>query len=412
MFYACNSSKEANQSKNLKKYNQASVYTQSSALPNIQIKIHHTSNDSTDIYMGFPSNRLKLDSLQKARFQVTYELYKDLNAKNIDYSLIANFEVNQSQQLADYTSLKNTLKIPQGRDYVLKLIIQDQVSFKNYYLEVLVTKLDAFNAQNFLVTNAYQQDVLFENFDSKNSRIRVQYRNKPNQTLEVKYHPPFRELALPTFKLKRKRPFIYKMDSTFMTKDGIFTLSKLGTYSIQIEDAPQNGLVLVSVDKRFPKLANAKDLVEALRYITKSEEFESMIRADDSKAAVDSFWMKRAGSFDRGKVLVKEFYGRVQRANQFFTTYKEGWKTDRGVVLVIYGEPDIVYKSVQSEQWIYESTATQDRISFTFERNPNSFTQSEPRLIRSAYYEDSWHRSVYEWRKGLVGKTSKAMRSR
>ncbi len=412
MFYACGSSKQATKSKNLKKYNQASIYSQSSALPNIHIKVHHTSNDSTDIYLGFPTNRLKVDSLQKARFQITYELYKDLNAKKIDYSLVANFEVDQAQQLSDYTSLKNSLKIPQGRNYVLKLIVQDQVSFKNYYLEKLITKSDTFNPQNFLATNAYNQKVLFNHFNSKNSRIRVRYRNTSNKPLTIKHYRSFRELALPTFKLKRKHPYIYQLDSTFTTKDGIFTLSRLGTYSIQVEEAPENGLILVSVDKRFPNLANAKDLVEALRYITKSEEFESMIRADNSKAAVDSFWMKRAGSFDRGKVLVKEFYGRVQRANQFFTTYKEGWKTDRGVVLVIYGEPDIVYKSVQSEQWIYESTASQNRISFTFELNPNSFTQSELRLIRSTYYEDSWHRSVYEWRKGLVGKKSRAVRGR
>jgi len=350
-------------------------------------------------------DKLQLDSLQKSHLRVTYELYKDLNGKNIVYSLIANFEVNKSQQLSTYATLKNRIAVKDGQNYLLKMIILDQVSFKNYYLEDLIKKSSAFNEQSFLVTNAYNKQVLFENYTQKNSRIQVQYRNETQATLKDKYHKPFRELALPTFKPKRKRPYIYMVDSTF-TSDGAFTISKLGTYSVQMKDAQGTGLVLVSVDKRFPKLANAKDLVEALRYITRSEEFEKMIRAENPKAAVDSFWLDRAGSFDRGKVLVKEFYGRVQRANNFFTTYKEGWKTDRGVVFLIYGEPDLVHKSAQTEQWIYEGNSTKSRISFSFTQGTHAFLKAEPALVRSSYYEDSWHRSVYEWRKGLIGKTS------
>ncbi len=405
MFYACGSSKEVSKSKNLKKFNQSYLYSESTKIPNIHLKIHHISKDSADIYLGFPVDKLQLDSLQKSHLKVTYELYKDLNGKNIVYSLIANFEVNKSQQLSTYATLKNRIAVKDGQNYLLKMIILDQVSFKSYYLEDLIKKSSAFNEQNFLVTNAYNKQVLFENYGQKNSRIEVQYRNESEPALQVKYHEPFRELALPTFKIKRKRPYIYEVDSTFVS-DGAFTLSKLGTYSVQVKGAQGTGLVLVSVDKRFPKLANAKDLVEALRYITRSEEFEKMIRAKDSKAAVDSFWLDRAGSFDRGKVLVKEFYGRVQRANKFFTTYKEGWKTDRGVVFLIYGEPDLVYKSAQTEQWIYEGNSTKARISFSFTQGTHSFLKAEPALVRSSYYEDSWHRSVYEWRKGLIGKTS------
>ncbi len=407
MMYACGSTKKTSKSKNLKKYNQAYLYTETSKVPHIHLKVHHVSKDSADIYLGFPVDKLKLDSSKNAQLKVTYELYKDLNGKSILYSLVAQFEVNKAQQLSDFATLKNRIAVKDGQDYLLKIIVLDGVALKNYYLEGLVKKNSAFNEQSFLVTNAYNNQVLFDSYEKKNSRIRVQYRNESEPTLQVKYYPPFRELALPTFKTERKRPYIYEMDSTFNTTDGIFTINQLGTYTVQIKEARGTGLVLVSVDNRFPKLADAKDLVEALRYITKSEEFEKMIWADDSKAAVDSFWLDRAGSFDRGKVLVKEFYGRVQRANQFFTTYKEGWKTDRGVVFVIYGEPDVVYKTATSEQWIYEASTSQQRISFTFKQGIHPFYESEPQLIRHPSYEDSWHQSVYEWRKGLIRKTSR-----
>lgn len=407
MMYACGSAKETTKSKNLKKYNQAYLYTETSTVPNIHLKVHHVSKDSADIYLGFPVDKLKTDSLGNARLKVTYELYKDLNGKSIVYSLVAQFEVKKAQQLSDFATLQNRIAVKDGQDYLLKLIVSDGVAFKNYYLEGLVRKGSAFNEQSFLVTNAYNHQVLFEDYEQKNSRIRVQYRSETESKLEVKYYPPFRELALPTFKAERKRPYIYQMDSIFTTTDGLFVLNQLGTYTVQVKGTKGSGLVLVSVDKRFPKLANAKDLVEALRYITRSEEFEKMIWAEDSKAAVDSFWLDRAGSFDRGKVLVKEFYGRVQRANRFFTSYKEGWKTDRGVVFVIYGEPDEVYKTAMTEQWVYESSSAQPRNSFTFRQGTHPFHKPEPQLVRSPSYEDSWHQSVYEWRKGLIGRKSR-----
>jgi GWxTD domain-containing protein len=59
--------------------------------------------------------------------------------------------------------------------------------------------------------------------------------------------------------------------------------------------------------------------------------------------------------------LKTEYFRRVQRANEKFNLrYKEGWETDRGKILILYGEPDKIenrrYAADQKPHlvWIYE----------------------------------------------------------
>ncbi|MDZ7822184.1 MAG: GWxTD domain-containing protein [Candidatus Marinimicrobia bacterium] len=40
--------------------------------------------------------------------------------------------------------------------------------------------------------------------------------------------------------------------------------------------------------------------------------------------------------------LMNEYYYRVQTANQRFSGQREGWRSDRGMIYIIYGEPDAV----------------------------------------------------------------------
>jgi hypothetical protein len=37
---------------------------------------------------------------------------------------------------------------------------------------------------------------------------------------------------------------------------------------------------------------------------------------------------------------MEEYYRRVAFANRSFTTFRDGWKTDRGMVYIILGPPD------------------------------------------------------------------------
>ena len=43
-------------------------------------------------------------------------------------------------------------------------------------------------------------------------------------------------------------------------------------------------------------------------------------------------------------------------ANQYFTSFKEGWKTDRGMVYMVFGPPDTAVLNGQQEIWEYKKS--------------------------------------------------------
>ncbi len=165
---------------------------------------------------------------------------------------------------------------------------------------------------------------------------------------------------------------------------------------------------LLITEPYFPKLTAVADLVHCLRYVTKRKEYDKLLSSLDMEAAVDSFWMHKAGSVERGKILIKEFYGRVQRANAFFTELKPGWKTDRGLIYTIYGQPEVVLQKPNQEIWKYNAPIPNhpSGLMFTFDHKKNQYGLPVYQLQRSEYYEDSWHYVINEWRHGRISNVS------
>ncbi|MCE9540005.1 MAG: GWxTD domain-containing protein, partial [Bacteroidetes bacterium] len=91
---------------------------------------------------------------------------------------------------------------------------------------------------------------------------------------------------------------------------------------------------------------------------------------------------------------------RVQDANLYFTSYLEGWKTDRGMIYLIYGSPNVTYKTANSETWIYGEENNINSLSYTFSKTNNPFTNNDFTLDRSVVYKQSWYTAVDIWRQG------------
>ena len=72
------------------------------------------------------------------------------------------------------------------------------------------------------------------------------------------------------------------------------------------------------------------------------------------KAALDDFWIKCGGNVDKARELIRIYYTRVLYSNYYFTSYKEGWRSERGMIYIIYGPPDKVYKTSEGESWGYK----------------------------------------------------------
>ena len=85
------------------------------------------------------------------------------------------------------------------------------------------------------------------------------------------------------------------------------------------------------------------------------------------------------------KSAIRTYYRKVAQANEIFTDYKPGWKTDRGILYVVYGTPKEVFRSNATETWVYD-----DELSFEFRILSNLFTPELYVLKRDQRYRESW----------------------
>ena len=56
---------------------------------------------------------------------------------------------------------------------------------------------------------------------------------------------------------------------------------------------------------------------------------------------------------EQAKELIRIYYNRVFFSNYYFTSDREGWKTDSGMIFIVYGPPNTFYKSEDEEKWGY-----------------------------------------------------------
>ena len=89
-------------------------------------------------------------------------------------------------------------------------------------------------------------------------------------------------------------------------------------------------------------------------------------------------------------------------ANTYFTSYTEGWKTDRGLIYIIFGLPVTIYKAENIERWIYGTSQSNKTLVFNFMRQENPFTANDYVLSREEMYKISWTQAVDTWRNGRV----------
>lgn len=94
--------------------------------------------------------------------------------------------------------------------------------------------------------------------------------------------------------------------------------------------------------------------VMQLKYIADSDEIKKLKKADTPMARVaawNEFWLSHDPSPGTPENELKEsYYRRIEQANRNFRVMKkEGWRTDRGMIFIQYGEPD------QIEDYPFES---------------------------------------------------------
>ena len=303
--------------------------------------------------------------------------------------------------------VSDTIKInfPERRRYLLDIHCKDlnSIKFNQQYLDVDLSS--GFNHQSVQLFGL-NDELLFQPIVNASDTYRLKVNTKSNQLYVKLYQREFQMAAAP-FAIIDPKPFDFNPDGHLVIKkhsDGNFYLpvSIKGFYQISEDSAKYNGPSIYFFGEYFPEPKTVNDLLYPLRYITTSEEYVDLVKGENVKKNIDAFWLKIGGSQPRAKELIRAYYSRVTEANRLFSSYLEGWKTDRGMCYMIYGEPDYVYKNTSSETWIYGEEGVYNSLSLTFTKVSNPFASNDFRLNRSNMLKPSWYRSVEFWRQGRV----------
>ncbi|GAB3639367.1 GWxTD domain-containing protein [Spirosoma arcticum] len=193
-------------------------------------------------------------------------------------------------------------------------------------------------------------------------------------------------------------------DSTLTITTGQpFALPKEGLYYFMEDTTDATGIGLVVADKRFPKMTRPEKLIKPVLYMSTSSEISELAQAQDTKKAFDRYWLSlMSGNEEVAKKTLKAYFNRVEEANRLFTSYKEGWKTDKGMIYIVLGAPDRVQRNREREVWVYNRRANVSEINFTFTKKPNQFVEDYYELVRYIEYQPIWYPIVEAWRTGAI----------
>lgn len=152
---------------------------------------------------------------------------------------------------------------------------------------------------------------------------------------------------------------------------------KVGTYMARVTVEDMAGEVLDSAEMPFAAewsglaqhIEEIDDAIAQLQYIAKERDLNFIQDAPNEVERYRrfrNFWEKRDPTpGTKRNERMEEYYFRVSAANRQYGAVQDGWKTDRGFVLVRFGEPDFVERRPHSfnyepyEVWIYERIGRQ-----------------------------------------------------
>ncbi|MEW5798378.1 MAG: GWxTD domain-containing protein [Bacteroidota bacterium] len=160
-------------------------------------------------------------------------------------------------------------------------------------------------------------------------------------------------------------------------------------------DTVKSNFPLYRRDPQYKILPSGDEILFALRYITKNEEYDSLMRSDqtDLESRLAHFWNAHGGSQRR-----HDFETRVLEANRLFTSCVDGSRTPMGVIFIICGVPDYIEcRGFYTENWYY--TAGERTYTVQFREVTRSDNHSYYELTPFSINDSFWQYQVDRWRR-------------
>ena len=371
-----------------------------------------------------------------ARFFVSDLLFSEANAAGVPTAAVSInvklYKVTQGARvLTDTVNYDlSIIKDPQKIEYLFSIPLKTE-SASQYIAEIKTldrlrnaisqtfvpfNTLNQFNRYNFLIKGYFSQNRLFSSSLGLDEYINILYTRGRFDSLYISYYKPFEYVPDPPSMALPQKQLDYEPEAiaALPYSDTLpIMLPRKGVYLFSVDRKIKDGYALFNHGESYPVVSTPEEMIEQLSYIATKNELDQMKTNPNHKIALDDFWIKCGGNIEKARELIRIYYNRIVYANVYFTSFTEGWRTERGMVYVMYGPPDKLYKSAEGDTWGYRKqvvksswggryTVSEDYIFFTFKQRDNIFSDNDYFLSRSDALITQWDQAVASWRKGVV----------
>ncbi len=369
-----------------------------------QCMIFHRKPDSSDFL--FKIDVLELIPESKLYAQQELNLNACIKWKKTDFrdSICQEFQLQSLNGKGDILGVM-PFALPEGK-WEIMIEITDIKSRKKDIIRMNSEKLpEANHAHDYLLRHSRTGLPFFNNEIIKGDTVEILHSSGLSNNLQLEFcnrefklpPPPFSDNiseVLSPIDLEEKKDFISNNNSIeFIAQEGYYRIS----------NQPNTGMghTWMASTSGLHNLTDINELAASLRYITTKSEYDLILKGPEIKKSIDNYWLECAGSKERAKELIALYYSRVEYANRYYSSYTKGWRSDRGLIYVIYGPPRETIEDEQYLRWYYEETGD-DGIIFNFKKTYLPKVGWIYLLERTPNLKNSWENHVQQWRRGTV----------
>ncbi len=382
--------------------------------------VTNQSYEQSDLSIKFFANQLFFSEANPqgipiAEMVVTVKLFNMSRGRLLADTAFFNISIVKVEERPEYI-YTIPLRVTTGQEYEAEVRVIDKLRNDIVQAFVPFNTLSVTNRYNFRLQGHFAKNQLFNPVVRSNELLNLVYLKQPLDSIYVSYYKQFMEVPDPPSMILPEKTIDYGPDTIVPlsysdTLPMSFPLE--GIYMVTTDKAITEGFTILNLGSTFPEMTDPVTMIEPLAYLAGPAELDSLRAAVRPKVALDEFWIRCGGNVEKARELIRIYYTRVLYSNYYFTSYKEGWRTERGMIYIIYGPPDKVYKTTDGESWGYRKQSIrsswgsryrvkEEYLYFVFKKKDNIFSDNDFFLSRNESLITFWAQAVDNWRKGIV----------
>lgn len=382
------------------------IYNDAEAFIHPQYQVYNLKEDSSIVFVKIPFSDLLIKDLGKnyekySTIELHFRVYESLTTGGIidSATMIQKLIVKDNES---YKILSFKVKSPNLMQTFLNIQIKDMFSERSRKDYIEIDKTKSVNRQSFLIKDAQTREPVFGNEILINKIYDIQSPLMLKYPLYIQEQNLISSIPNIPSSIQRAPSLQFTSDTTYLSQDWTLSPEQPKLFFLTFDTTKIIGLALFAYDSVDNYVRTPSQMLKPLTYLLAPKEYAVLLQDSNPKYALDRFWLKSATNVKHAKEMIKVYYHRVDVSNHYFSSYKQGWMTDRGMIYTVFGEPAIIYKSQSLERWIYGSMDSEASLTFDFEKQKNPFSDNDFQLVRDESYQQIWFQAIDSWRNGRI----------